>query len=134
MPELIRENLAQFAPITNHYRLEDGRHVLITTPHEAGLDRALEQVEVAIPLGLLPALKVASSVRMPTEIFLADADAVPIDADGDPCNGLTPLLRCEPGTTHAQALAALGHDGPIRRAHVDDHAEPIGPELPEETP
>lgn len=132
MPILISENLAQFAPITNFYRLEDGRHVLITVPHEAGLDRAMEQVEAAIPLGMLPALKVASSVRMPTEIFLADADAVPIDADGDPTNGLTPLLRCEPGTTHAQALAALGHDGPIRPEQVEDYPEPIGPE--QETP
>ena len=106
MPILISENLHQFAPITNHYRLEDGRHVLITVPHEAGLDRAMKQVEAAIPLGILPALKVA---RMPTEIFLCDEHAVPIDADGDPTNGLTPLLRLPAGTTHEQALAEVDH-------------------------
>ena len=41
-----------------------------------------------------------------THVFLCDADGVAIDADGDPANGLTPLLELPPGTTFEEACAA----------------------------
>ena len=41
-----------------------------------------------------------------TEVFLCDEQGVAIDADGDPTNGLTPLLTLPPGTTFEQACAA----------------------------
>ena len=41
-----------------------------------------------------------------TEVFLCDEQGVAIDADGDPANGLTPLLELPPGTTFEQACAA----------------------------
>lgn len=31
-----------------------------------------------------------------------------VDADGDPANGMTPMLRLPPGTSFAEALAAAG--------------------------
>ena len=41
-----------------------------------------------------------------THVFLCDADGVAIDADGDPANGLTPLLELPHGTTFEEACAA----------------------------
>ena len=41
-----------------------------------------------------------------TEVFLCDEQGVAIDADGDPANGLTPLLELPHGTTFEQACAA----------------------------
>ena len=100
MTDLIAEALPQFAPTTNHYRLEDGRYVLVTVP----------AVDIPVPEGVLPIVsgfKVARVEPAPTEVFLADEYGTPIDADGDPANGMTPLLRCAPGTTHEQALEEL---------------------------
>lgn len=89
--------MPQFCPVTNLYRLVDGRCVLITVksgPVIAGLAEALQ-----VPLAPLAAA--------PTEVFLADEDGTLIDADGDPANGMTALVRLPPGTTHEEALAAL---------------------------
>lgn len=100
MPELISDQLPQFAPTTNLHRLDDGRHVLVTVPADV----------MPLPEGVLPivsGIRVARVEPAPTEVFLADEHGVPIDADGDPANGLTALLRLPPGTTHDQALAAL---------------------------
>ena len=100
MAELIAAALPQFAPTTNLYRLDDGRYVLITVPSD----------DMPVPEGVLPIMsgfKVAKTEPGPTEVFLADEHGVPIDADGDPANGMTPLLRCAPGTTHEQALEEL---------------------------
>ena len=41
-----------------------------------------------------------------TEVFLCDEQGVAIDADGDPANGLTPLLILDVGTTFEEACAA----------------------------
>ncbi len=98
--ELISEGLVQFAPTTNLYRLDDGRHVLVTVPADD-----MPVTEGALPI--VSGFKVAKVEPGPTEVFLADEHGVPIDADGDPANGLTPLLRCAPGTTHEQALEEL---------------------------
>lgn len=100
MTNLIAEALPQFAPTTNLYRLDDGRHVLVTVPVD----------DMPVPEGVLPIVsgfKVAKTEPGPTEVFLADEHGVPIDADGDPANGMTPLLRCAPGTAHEQALEEL---------------------------
>lgn len=100
MTTLIAESLAQYAPTTNLYKLDDGRHVLVTVPFDA----------MPVPEGVLPIVsgfKVASVEPSPTEVFLCDEHAVPIDADGDPTNGLTPLLRLPAGTTHEQAIEAV---------------------------
>ena len=100
MAETLATALSQFAPTTHHYRLDDGRCVLVTVPDD----------DMPVPEGVLPivsGIKVSKTEPAPTEVFLADDRGTPIDADGDPANGLTPLLRCAPGTTHEQALAEL---------------------------
>lgn len=97
MATLIAESLPQFAPHTNHYRLSDGRHVLVT--------RAADDLPVPEALApILGAIKVERTEPAPVEVFLCDENAQPIDADGDPTNGLTPLVRLAPGTTHDEAL------------------------------
>ncbi|MGC4964231.1 DUF7572 family protein [Gordonia sp. DT101] len=42
-----------------------------------------------------------------TEVFLSDDRGIAIDVDGDPENGLTPILRLPDGTSFEQALSAL---------------------------
>lgn len=103
MTELIAEALPQFAPTTNLYQLDDGRHVLVTVPADT----------MPVPEGVLPivsGIKVAKTEPGPTEVFLADEHGVPIDADGDPTNGLTPLMRLPAGTPHDVAVKAVGYD------------------------
>ena len=41
-----------------------------------------------------------------TEVFLCDETGIAIDADGDPTNGLTPLLRLPTGVSYDDACAA----------------------------
>lgn len=99
MAELITAALPQFAPQTNHYRLDDGRHVLVT--------RAADDLPVPEALApVLGAIKVERTEPAPVEVFLCDENATLIDADGDPANGMTPLLRLDPGTTFDEAIAA----------------------------
>lgn len=102
MTELITESLPQFAPTTNMYRLADGRYVIVTVPADD-----LPVSGQAVPL--LSSVRVATVAPMPTEVFLVDENAVVLDADGDPSNGMTPLATFPAGTTHAEALAALGY-------------------------
>lgn len=97
---LLAESLPQFAPTTNLYRLDDGRHVLVTAPDEVQ----------PVPAALAPILvgvKVDHTEPGPTTVILCDENATPIDADGDPTNGLTPLATYPPGTTHDDALRRL---------------------------
>ena len=99
MSDLIAAALPQFAPTTHLYRLDDGRHVLICVPDD------LFEVppEIAAP-------GVEHVAPSPTLVFLADEHGVVIDADGDPCNGLTALAQYPTGTTHTQALDLLEGD------------------------
>lgn len=99
MTELLAQALPQYAPTTNHYRLDDGRHVLVTRAAEA----------LPVPPGLaaiLGAVRVDKTDPAPVEVFLCDADARLIDADGDPANGMTALLRLDPDTTFDEAVEA----------------------------
>lgn len=94
-------------PVTNLYKGSDGRHFLVTVVDPdalAGLSRGLAR---------------ASHVQPVVEVFLSDETGTVIDYDGDPANGMTPILsnnsRSFAGyidstlTTHADALAALGY-------------------------
>lgn len=50
-------------------------------------------------------------VQLPAhaDVFLSDVDANVLDADGDPANGMTPLVRVENCDDFATALAAAGY-------------------------
>ena len=92
---LVAESLPQFINTTNCYQLGD-QFVLVSVPDVDAI------AKLAIPG--VPSLVSVASPPMPTEVFLCDENAQPIDADGDPTNGLTPLVRLAPGTTHDEAL------------------------------
>ena len=99
MAELLARALPQYAPTTNHYRLDDGRHVLVTRADD----------ELPVPEGLAPILgtiKVTKTEPSQVEVFLCDENAVLIDADGDPTNGMTALLSLPPGTSFDEAVEA----------------------------
>lgn len=100
---LVASNLAQFCPVTNHYACSDGSYLLVTVKSLGSATGLLETViGISLPL---------KSEQMPTgtEVFRADESAVVLDADGDPANGMTPLLTLPDGTSFADALAQLGY-------------------------
>lgn len=101
--ELISEFLPQFCPKTNHYRCTDGDatwYLLITVASAESLGTLL-----GIP---------ADALQLPTtaEVFLSDENAVVLDADFNPANGLTPLSRINDCTSHEQALSLMGYETP----------------------
>ena len=99
----IRE-IQHFAPRSELHQLDDGRHVIVTVPD--GI--------LPVPSGLVQIttelMEHVEAVESPTEVFLADENGRVIDADGDPCNGLTALAQYPTGTTHTQALDLLEGD------------------------
>ncbi|MCH5645181.1 hypothetical protein [Gordonia sp. ABSL49_1] len=109
---LLAENLSQFCPVTNHYQCSDGKYLLVTYPR---LEVLGELANLQIMAGALAALGLApgpvSITHQPknTEVFLCDGDAVVLDSDGDPANGMTPLLVCDGPLPVADALASLGY-------------------------
>ena len=109
---LVQENLSHFCPVTNFYATSDGKHLLVTYPRLdvlgtlAGLSGMSETLR-AIGLADVPIRR--SHIGLRTEVFLADENAVVLDADGNPANGMTPLLRCESAIPSADALAQLGY-------------------------
>jgi len=98
---LVAENLSQFCPTTNLYSCADGRHLLVTVPR-FDIPAAIESFGMSLPI---------SVTHIPThaDVFLADANAVVLDADDNPANGLTPLVRVPDCDDFAQALAEAGY-------------------------
>ena len=99
----IRE-ITHFAPRSELHQLGDGRHVIVTVP-DGILPTLPDLVQITTEL-----MELVDVVESPTEVFLADEHGTPIDADGDPCNGLTALAQYPTGTTHTQALDLLEGD------------------------
>ena len=99
---MIQAALPQFAPTTNLYQCEDDTHLLVT------VDTAGDDIGNSVPIvSLIP---VKESVPADTVVFLADERGQVVDGDGDPTNGLTPVLRCPGGTSHEDALRQLGYE------------------------
>lgn len=73
-------DLPGWVPTTRLYRHESGQHIAVSV------------IDYYTAIG--------------TEVFLCDASGVAVDADGDPTNGLTPLLRLPAGTDFAAACVA----------------------------
>lgn len=86
MSEYLGE-LDTWPPVTMLYRLDDGRHV------------AVSRLEFATAAG--------------TVVFLTDESGAPIDADGDPSNGLTPLVPPLPaGVSIDEVVEAINEHAP----------------------
>lgn len=100
---LVGQDLSKFCPTTNHYYCEDGTFLLVTIPRfdiEASIEA---KTGFRLPI---------SKVHLPThaEVFLSDAAANAVDADNNPLNDLTPLVRVEDCDSFAEALAAAGYE------------------------
>jgi hypothetical protein len=97
-------DISWLCPTTKHFRCDDGRHLLITV--KGNIPPAPELVNLTTGLSVPIAV---SQIPKGTEVFLADENAVVLDADGEPANGLTPLAQFEDGTSFEAALAQLGY-------------------------
>lgn len=103
---LVGEKLRQFCPTTNHYSCTDGDqiwHLLITVPSLDSVGTINEILGTALPAA-------QSQLMQHAEVFLADENAVVIDADADPANGMTALAKVPDCATHNEVLAAMGYE------------------------
>lgn len=99
---LVSERLPQFCPTTNFYAVDDGTYLLVTVPRFDVPGSIEASTGITMPISL-------SHLPTHADVFLADEDAVVIDADGDPTNGMTALLRVEDCDTFEDALSAAGY-------------------------
>ena len=99
MAELLAGGLPLFAPHTNLYGGGSGLPIWVT---RSGGDVPVPAV--ALPLTGFLQGHVGDTAPMPTEVFLCDENARLVDADGDPTNGMTALLRLAGGTTFDDAV------------------------------
>lgn len=102
---LVGQDLSRYCPTTNWYYCGDqngGVFLLVTIPR-FDVGPSIEAVTgISLPI---------SMAHLPThaDVFLSDVDANVLDADGDPDNGMTPLVRVENCDNFAAALAAAGY-------------------------
>lgn len=94
--------MTHFHPVTNHYRCSDGVWLLVTVMR---MDSPPEPVGT---LGVRPAV-IRTEAATKAAVFLSDENAVVLDADGDPANGMTPLASYDDVASHAEVLARLGY-------------------------
>lgn len=110
---LVEADVAYACPVTNLYACDNGQHLLVTVRANDYVAGIFEGVTgITMPSAL-------RHVTPCVEVFLADERGQVIDYDGDPSNGLTPILSTDsasfammivPGlSTHAEALEALGY-------------------------
>lgn len=103
---LVGQALPQFCPTTNHYYCGDGPDgifLLVTIPCLDSVGTIAEITGFDLPVR-------EAHIPKRADVFLADADAVPIDADGDESNDLTPLLSVDGCDDFTEALAAAGYE------------------------
>ena len=104
--ELVAEFLPQFCPTTNHYRCTDGErtwYLLITIPTLDSLGVLQDLLGVPMPVS-------EAHLSQHADVFLADENAVVLDADMDPSNGMTAIAHVPGCETHADVLKAIGHE------------------------
>lgn len=75
-------DMSGWAPITQHYQVPDG-YLAVTVA--------------------------AFLTAKGTTVFRCTAEGIILGADDNPANGMTPIARFDDGTTHEDALAALGY-------------------------
>lgn len=112
LAQLVEANVPYACPVTNLYKAGD-KHFLITVRDDNIVGSVFEGVNgFSVPLD-------SRHVSTCVEVFLADEHGQVIDYDGDPANGLTPVLSTDSRSfamavapdvsSHAGALAALGY-------------------------
>lgn len=112
--KLLSADIPGWAPGTNLYSTSDGKYLAVEAmpiPEETTQivepGQSPQNDELLAVLGeSYAALKV---VVRPTIVFLSNADGVPVDADENDYDPMTPLHRFDPGTSHTDALKELGY-------------------------
>lgn len=99
---LVSERLPQFCPTTNFYAVDDGTYLLVTVPRFDVPGSIEASTGIMLPISV-------NHIPTHADVFLADENAVVLDADGDPANGLTPIARVEDCDTFEAALSAAGY-------------------------
>ncbi|WP_425284530.1 DUF7572 family protein [Gordonia westfalica] len=109
---LVAEALPHMPPITNLYSTEDG-FLLVLVVEVPDMTSILTSMGMQVPVS-------RSHLKPDVSVFLSDERGQVIDYDGDPANGLTPILSTDSKSfamtinpdlaTHADALAALGYE------------------------
>ena len=109
---LVAEALPYMPPTTNHYRTDDG-YLLVLVVDVPDLNSILTSMGMQVPVS-------RSHLKPDVSVFLSDERGQVIDYDGDPANGMTPILSTDSKSfamtivpdlhTHADALAALGYE------------------------
>ena len=108
---LVAEALPYMPPTTNHYRTDDG-YVLVLVVDVPDMNSILTSMGMQVPVS-------RSHLKPDVSVFLSDERGQVIDYDGDPANGMTPILSTDSKSfamtivpdlhTHTDALAALGY-------------------------
>ncbi|WP_139104656.1 hypothetical protein [Gordonia sp. UCD-TK1] len=112
--QLVMEAVPHKPPITNLYRTDDG-HLLVMVLSPPNMAAVMTRI------GLFPVT--ASHIPKTVSVFLADERGEAVDYDGDPANGMTPILSTDSRSfamtivpelvdsesPYVDALAALGY-------------------------
>jgi hypothetical protein len=116
---LISKQLNGWAPGTHHYKTSDGKHLAIEATPEPGGVHIIERGQSPMTDNILTILSRSRAalklVIRPTTVFLSNENGEPIDADDNDRNPLTPLHTFPAGTTHEDALTAMGYTLPALR-------------------
>lgn len=114
--QLVEADVSYACPVTNLYKAGD-KHFLVTVRDDSVVGSVFEGVNgFSVPLD-------SRHVSTCVEVFLADERGQVIDYDGDPANGLTPILSTDSKSfamtiipelvdsenPYVDALAALGY-------------------------
>ena len=93
--DLMNSDCVWMPPTTWHLKTEDGYLLVTALRLERSAAPGIPTSRVNLPKGVL--------------VFLADERGNPVDADGDPLNGMTPLLQLDEGN-HEDGLSAAGYE------------------------
>ena len=114
---LVAEALQHMPPVTNLYETSDGTYYMVVVTSTPSMRSIMTSVGLRVPAAL-------THMKPSVSVFLADERGQVIDYDGDPANGLTPILSTNPRSfagmivpdllesenPYADALAILGYE------------------------
>ncbi|MGP3708473.1 DUF7572 family protein [Gordonia paraffinivorans] len=86
---LVAEALPWHAPVTNLYRTEDDTYYAVLVLDPVAMEQHRADWGIKVPVAV-------SHVPPTVSVYLSDENGRVIDYDGDPANGMTPILSTNP--------------------------------------
>lgn len=86
---LVAEALPWHAPVTNLYRTDDDTYYAVLVLDPFAMEQHRADWGITVPVAV-------SHVPQTVSVYLSDEMGRVIDYDGDPANGLTPILSTNP--------------------------------------